>query len=178
MVKINIFRGDLTGISAKTATLAQIPNQKLMSSEIINLTRSKELTELYLFEVDLNTPVTVVQDVQRALQEALKHYPSDFTGKVQVDARSIANPLKYQLAVYVDFAFPGDDFRRLCAARGTLMTTIGRALTNAKARHSYMYHAVNYTSGEGPSIFDTIVEEEVVNPVKPLRCDGLSLRIE
>ena len=35
-----------------------------------------------------------------------------------------------------------------------------------------MYHAVNYTSGEGPNIFDTIVEEEVVSPVKLLRCDG------
>jgi len=125
-----------------------------MSSEIINMTRSKELTELYIFEVDVQTPVQVVADLQPAIVDALKAYPSEFTGKVQVDARSITNPMKYQLAVYVDFAFPGDDFRRLCAARGVLMTALGRALTRCKVRHSYMYHSMNYTCGAAPNFFE------------------------
>jgi hypothetical protein len=78
----------------------QVPNQALMSSDIVNVSQSLKLMDRFMFQVDMQNMTPDLCDVLAAkLLEAIasdqhkKMFASDYLPKAYISA--VADPLKY-----------------------------------------------------------------------------------
>lgn len=125
----------------------QVPSAKMMGDDVTNLSRSGNHCDRLLTQVDIATPEAVLHEVQAAVYELVRKHPAFFAGPVHMYTLNIADPLKLQLGIHVEYScsYENDNYALVCAARTSLNSEIARVLAEYRVTHTGSRIPTQYT---------------------------------
>lgn len=112
------------------------PNDKLAMVPILNQTRAECARESFEFAMDLDTPVTTFEAVQKAAEEYIGRHGRDFDGRCTCVTTATMDPLKLRLAISVTYSFNRAETQRLGEVRHGLILEVTKALVERKAAYT------------------------------------------
>lgn len=113
-----------------------LPIQKLLSAPLINLTASGNRSESIKILVDMDTPATVVDDVDAAMKEVLAENPLEYSS-FAVSLRDAAMPMKFTLQIGFEFSHPGTNLGRCARARTLVFIRVANVLTKLGVKYTW-----------------------------------------
>jgi small-conductance mechanosensitive channel len=93
------------------------PNQKLVQNSFINLNYSGNRGEPITILIDIDTPASALEKIEKALKHVVDENPKEFGGYPSVGLRQATDPLKVTLYIWFEFSHNGIDLGRCRQAR-------------------------------------------------------------
>lgn len=113
-----------------------MPNQSLLNSSFINLSASGNKWEGIKVLVDIDTPATVLDELDASLQALLQEYPKEFEF-FGVSLKEAAVPMKMTIQVGYQFLHSGIDVARTVKARTVVHVRVAQVLSRLGVQYTW-----------------------------------------
>lgn len=132
------------------------PNQKLLQNSFVNLNYSGNKGEPINILIDIDTPASALEKIEKALIHVVDENPKEYGGYPSVGLRQATDPLKVTLAIWFEHSHSGIDLGRCRQARTKMhlamfdvMNKLGIKYTWPEQRQTKMSNVGVLSGAEG-----------------------------
>ncbi|KAI3438435.1 hypothetical protein D9Q98_000866 [Chlorella vulgaris] len=126
-----------TVLTNTTGQRVWYPNENIRVKSFINLSTSGFKGEAFKVLVDLDTPLTAVEDLRLAAEAVIKANPKEFSGALAANLAAGSDPLKMAVSIWWQYSHNGVDLGRTGRNRTKMYAALAQTMMKAGIRYTW-----------------------------------------